>query len=191
VKLAAKGQEYAWTGGEPADRTAINDKIARLQLNTPLAFNRVHPMGYHVTLSRPEPSLGITAQEWRNFVAGRPELKIVYEDEHFITTTLDGDDNLALHYSTGSASVFTKNPSGPRIIEYMASIAPHFGGVVTGDEGETFATEADWGTQSDWDTRKKAQRPRSRWELSRGKRVMVGLLLGVLIFIIKEVFFSR
>ena len=42
-------------------------------------------------------------------------------------------DNRALHYSQGSASVFTKNPEGPRIIQYLSSIAPHFGGVVTGD----------------------------------------------------------
>ena len=109
-------------------------------------------MGYHITLNRPEPSTGISEQEWRDFVTSRPELKIVKETANFITVILDGDDSLALHYSTVDASVFTNNPKGPRIIEYMASIAPHFGGVVTGDEGETFSSRADWGTQSDWDS---------------------------------------
>jgi hypothetical protein len=149
-------------------------------------------MGYHVTLSRPEPSHGITPQEWREFVLSRPELKLSEEDGHFITAILDGDAHLALHYSKGS--VFTKNPEGPRIIQYLASIAPHFGGVVTGDEGETYTTEADWGTESDWDSRMESRTPRRPWwkrELSRRKRLIAGLLLGVLLVIIKEVFFSR
>ncbi len=73
-------------------------------------------MGYHITLKRPEPSTAITKHEWRDFVASRPELKIVKDDPHFITAILDGDDSLALHYSSGDASVFTKNPEGPRII---------------------------------------------------------------------------
>ncbi len=150
-------------------------------------------MGYHITLQRPEPNTGITAQEWRDFVLSRPELKIVEEDERFITAILHGDENLALHYSMGSASVFTKNPEGPRIIEYMASIAPHFGGVVIGDEGETFSSVADWGTQRDWETSTDAGtdgRPWWQWEMSRSKRVIAGLLLGIVFIIIKEVFFS-
>ena len=149
-------------------------------------------MGYHITLSRPEPSTGITAQEWKDFVASRPELKLVDEDTHFITAILDGDENLALHYSSGDCSVFTKNPEGPRIIEYMASIAPHFGGIVTGDEGETFSSAADWGTQSGWDSQTAlVQKPWWQRELSRGWRVILGLLLGVLIIIVREVFFAR
>ncbi len=149
-------------------------------------------MGYHITLRRSESTAGITAQEWRDFVASRPELKLVNEDAHFITAILDGDENLALHYSTGNCSVFTKNPEGPRIIEYMASISPHFGGIVTGDEGETFSSPADWGTQADWDTLPVTV-PKPWWkrELSRGWRVILGLLLGVLIIIIREVFFPR
>lgn len=149
-------------------------------------------MGYHITLTRPEPSAGITAQEWRDFVASRHELKLVYEDTHFITAILDGDENLALHYSSGDRSVFTKNPEGPRIIEYMASIAPHFSGIVIGDEGETFSSAADWGTQNDWDS--QTAPVRKQWwqrELPRGWRVMLGLLLGALIIIIREVFFAR
>lgn len=151
-------------------------------------------MGYHITLRRHEPSPGITPQEWRDFVAGRSELKIVEEDQHFITVVVDGDDSLALHYSPGDASIFTSNPNGPRIIEYMASIAPFFDGVVTGDEGETFSTEADWGTQADWDAQTSIQpTPKPWWkrELSGGKRIVVGLLLGALFFLIKEVFFGR
>jgi len=151
-------------------------------------------MGYHITLRRPEPSPGITAQEWRDFVVGRSELKIVMENQHFITAILNGNDSLALHHSSGDASVFAKNPNGPRIIEYMASIAPFFGGAVTGDEGETYTTEADWGTQADWDARTSIpSTPKPWWkrELSRGKRVVVGLLLGALFFFIKEVFFGR
>ena len=147
-------------------------------------------MGYHITLKRPEPSTGITRQEWRDFVASRPELKIVEDDPHSITAILDGDDTLALHYSSGDASVFTKNPEGPRIIEYMSSIASHFGGVVTGDEGETFSSPADWGTQSDWDGRTIfTEKPWRKRELSRGKRVVLGLLLGVVAIVIKQLFF--
>ncbi len=148
-------------------------------------------MGYHITLSRSEPSTGITAQEWKDFVASRPELKLVDEDTRFVTAILDGDDNLALRYSSGDCSVFIKNPEGPRIIEYMASIAPHFGGIVTGDEGETFSSSADWGTQRDWDSQAAILRkPWWQRELSRGWRVILGLLLGVLIIIIREVFFA-
>jgi hypothetical protein len=143
-------------------------------------------MGYHITLSRPEPSTSITAQEWKDFVASRPELKIVDTGTHFITAILDGDENLALHYSPGDCSVFTKNPEGPRIIEYMASIAPHFGGIVTGDEGETFSSPADWDSQTP-----VVERPWRLRELPRGWRVILGLLLAVLIIIIREVYFSR
>jgi hypothetical protein len=147
-------------------------------------------MGYHITLNRPEPSPGITEQEWRDFVASRPELKIVGEAPDGITAILDGDDSLALHYSRGNASVFTKNPEGPRIIEYMASIAPHFGGIVTGDEGETFSSPADWGTQSDWENQTIiAEKPWWKRELSRGKRVVLGLLVGVVAIVIKQLFF--
>jgi len=147
-------------------------------------------MGYHITLKRPGTSTDISAQEWRDFVASRSELKIVEQDSHFITAILHGDENLALHYSPGDGSVFTKNPEGPRIIEYMASIAPHFGGVVTGDEGETFSSPADWGTQSDWDSRPIfAEKPWWKRELSRGKRVVLGLLLGVVAVVIKQLFF--
>ena len=149
-------------------------------------------MGYHITLSRPEPSRGITAQEWEDFVASRPELERVDGDSHFITAILDGDEDLALHYSPGDCSVFTKNPEGPRIIEYMASIAPHFNGIVTGDEGEIFLSAEDWGTQSDWDRQTAVVRkPWWRRELPRGWRVILGLLLGVLIIIIRGVFFAR
>jgi hypothetical protein len=151
-------------------------------------------MGYHITLSRPKPSPGITAQEWREFVLSRPELKLAEESAHFITAILDGNDNLALHYSQGSASVFTKNPEGPRIIQYLSSIAPHFGGVVTGDEGETYTTAADAGTQSDWDPRLNPCTPPKPWwkrELPRRKRLIAGLLLGVLLVILKELFFPK
>lgn len=111
-------------------------------------------------------------------MASRPELKIVEETPDFITAILDGDDNLALHYSRGDASVFTKNPQGPRIIEYMASIAPHFGGVVTGDEGEIFSSASDWGTQSDWDrpTPKKTFWQR---EFTTGNIIRMAVLLLV------------
>jgi hypothetical protein len=147
-------------------------------------------MGYHITLNRPEPSTGITAQEWRDFVASRTELTLVAEDTHFITAILHGDENLALHYSTGDCSVFTKNPDGPSIIEYMASIAPHFGAIVTGDEGEHFSSPEDWGTQSDWDSQSVlVEKPWWKRELSRGKRVIAGVLLGVVIIIFKQVFF--
>ena len=147
-------------------------------------------MGYSITLNRPEPSTGISEQEWRDFVTSRPELKIVKETANFITVILDGDDSLALHYSTVDASVFTNNPKGPRIIEYMASIAPHFGGVVTGDEGETFSSRADWGTQSDWDSQPIfVEKPWWKRELSGGKKVVLGVLLGVVAIIIKQLFF--
>lgn len=151
-------------------------------------------MGYHITLQRPESSPGITAREWKEFVLSRPELQIVEEDRHFIPAILDGDGPLALHYSTGSASMFTKNPDGPRILEYMTSIAPHLGGVVLGDEGEPFSTEADCGTRNDWGTPTDAGTEENPWwqrELSRGKRVIAGLLLGTLVFIIVEVIRSR
>lgn len=147
-------------------------------------------MGYHITLKRPEPGTGITEQEWRDFVAHRPELTIVEESPHSVSVILDGDDTLALHYSSGDASVFTVNPEGPRIIEYMASIAPHFGGIVMGDEGEAFSSPADWGTQMDWDRQSiVAEKPWWRRELSRGKRVALGLLLGVVAIVIKHLFF--
>ncbi|MGC6456741.1 MAG: hypothetical protein ACON4R_00075 [Akkermansiaceae bacterium] len=149
-------------------------------------------MGYHITLSRRGTSPGITAQEWRDFVTERPELKIVEENEHFITTVLDGDDSLILHHSSGADAVFASSPDGPQIIEYLASIAPIFGGVVTGDEGEVYTNESDWGTQADWDAQasiRSAPQPWRRRELSRGKRLVVGLLLGVLIFLIREVFY--
>lgn len=147
-------------------------------------------MGYHITLKRPEPSRGITAQEWRDFIAIRPELKIVEEDEHFITAILDGDDNLALQYSMGDASVFTKNPEGPRIIEYMASIAPHFGGVVTGDEGETFSSAADWGSQNDWD---RPTRQKTFWqrEFTTGNIIRMAILLLVAAALIYKHFIAR
>ena len=149
-------------------------------------------MGYHITLSRRAAPPGITAQEWRDFVAERSEIEIVEENEHFITTVLDGDDNLILHHSSGDSSVFTSSPTGPRIIEYMASIAPTFGGIVTGEEGETYAADSDWGTQADWDAQdsiRPAPKPWWKRDLSRGKRLVVGLLIGALIFLIGEVFF--
>lgn len=149
-------------------------------------------MGYHITLSRHEPSTGITAQEWKDFVASRPELKMVDTGTNFITAILDGDENLGLHYSPGDCSIFTKNPEGPRIIEYMASIAPHFGGIVTGDEGETFLTEADWGTKDDWSSPKSTtKRPWRQRELPRGWRIILGLLLGILISILFAVISPR
>ena len=117
-------------------------------------------------------------------MTSRPELKIVKETANFITVILDGDDSLALHYSTVDASVFTNNPKGPRIIEYMASIAPHFGGVVTGDEGETFSSRADWDSQPIF-----AEKPWWKRELSGGKKVVLGVLLGVVAIIIKQLFF--
>ena len=123
-------------------------------------------------------------------MTSRLELKIVKETANFITVILDGDESLALHYSTVDASVFTNNPKGPRIIEYMASIAPHFGGVVTGDEGETFSSPADWGTQSDWDSQPIfAEKPWWKHELSGGKKIVLGVLLGVVAIIIKQLFF--
>ena len=139
-------------------------------------------MGYHITLSRPEPHPEITEQEWKSFVRSRPELTPV-EDSAFDTVILNGDINLPLHYANGA--VFTKNPDGPRIIRYMVSIAPHFGGVVTGDEGETFATEADCGTDEEWAS---APLPILWWkrELSRGKRLVLGLILAVVVTVIVE-----
>ena len=91
-------------------------------------------MGYHVTLARRDSETGITEQEWRQFVLGRPELTLIPAEQgaHFITAILDRRDDLALHFCKGE--VFTKNPEGPRIISYMASIAPYFEAVVTGDE---------------------------------------------------------
>ena len=139
-------------------------------------------MGYHITLHRPPPAPGITPREWKDFVHSRSELRLTFESEHFCTVILDEDQNLALHYSTGSASVFTKNPEGPRIIAYMASIATHFEAVVTGDEGESYKDEADWGRQSDW----SVPVSRTRWwrrELPRGMRILLGLAIGVLLFV--------
>ncbi|MFN9712967.1 MAG: hypothetical protein ACK57G_04085, partial [Planctomycetota bacterium] len=147
-------------------------------------------MGYHITLKRPDSGVGITEQEWRDFVASRSELKIAEETPHVIRVILDGDDKLALHYSSGDASVFTRNPEGPRIIEYMASIAPHFGGVVVGDAGETFSSAADWGTQNDWDNQTElVVTPWWKRELSGGKKILLGVLLGVVAILIKQLFF--
>ncbi|GEM_PF-5574239 len=102
-----------------------------------------------------------------------PRIKLVDEDTRFITAILDGDESLALHYSSGDCSAFTKNPEGPRTIEYMVSIAPHLGGVVTGDEGETCSSRADWGTQSDWDSQPIfAEKPWWKRELSGCKKVV-------------------
>ncbi len=149
-------------------------------------------MGYHITLSRPEPSKGITAQEWKDLIASRPELKRVDGDSHFITAILDEDENLALHYSVGDRSVFTKNPEDPRIIEYMASIAPDLGGIVTGDGGEIFSSAEGLGTQRDGDRQTALGRgPWWRRDLSRGWRVLLGLLLGVLIILVRQLFFAR
>lgn len=146
-------------------------------------------MGYHITLSRRPPNPGISALEWKDFVLSRPELKLVDESDHFTTAIVDGDESLALHYTTSSGDVFTKNPNGPRIIAYMASIAPYFDGIVTGDEGETYTTEADWGTQSDWDS-KPSPVPWWKRELPRGKRILLGLLLGVILLVAQQFFAS-
>ena len=139
-------------------------------------------MGYHISLSRPDPHPEITLQEWKAFVGTRPELTPV-EDSAFETVILDGDIDLPLHYADGA--VFTKNPDGPRIIRYMVSIAPHFGGVVTGDEGETFATEADCGTDEEW-VSPSLPVPWWKRELPRGMRIALGLFLGVVLFAIME-----
>ncbi len=139
-------------------------------------------MGYHITLKRPEPSTGISEQEWREFVATRHELKIVDEEAQFITAILHGSDHLVLHYSKADRSVFTKNPEGPKIIEYMASIAPHFGGMVIGDEGETFTSKADWGTQSDWN-RPTQQKTFWQRELTPGNIIRMAILLFVVLFL--------
>lgn len=123
-------------------------------------------------------------------MADHPELEIVDETSHFITATLDGDDSLALHYSSVDASVFTKNPKGPRIIEYMVSIAPHLGGVVTGDEGDIYSSATDCGAQIDWDNPPNfTEMPWWKRELSWGWRVVFGLLLGAFAIIFKQVFF--
>lgn len=139
-------------------------------------------MGYHITLSRPKEQQGITGQEWADFVRGRPELTPV-DNSAFDTVIIDSDMNLALHYADGS--VFTKNPDSPRIIKYMVSIAPHFGGVVTGDEGETFTTEADCGTEEDWASPAVAT-PWWKKELPRGMRFVLGLLIAVAVIAILE-----
>jgi hypothetical protein len=139
-------------------------------------------MGYHITLSRPKAQPQITEQEWKDFVRSRPELTPV-ENSAFDTVIIDGDMNLSLHYVDGA--VFTKNPDGPRIIRYMVSIAPHFSGVVSGDEGEIFSTESDCGTEEDW----VSPAPPVRWwkkELPRGIRIVLGLLLGLVLFAIME-----
>ena len=149
-------------------------------------------MGYHITLARPKPRPPITEEEWRCFVRSRPELTFQPEENgsRFITAILDGHDALSLHYCEGQ--VFTKNPDGPRIIKYLASIAPQLDAVVTGDEGEVYATEADWGTQEDW--MKHSESPKkAMWqkELPRGYRVLLGLLLGGLLILIRHLFFNR
>jgi hypothetical protein len=144
-------------------------------------------MGYHITLSRPKSQPEITEQEWRDFVRTRPELTTV-EDSCFDTVIIDRDMNLALHHVDGS--VFTKNPDGPRIIRYMVSIAPHFGGIVSGDEGEIYATEADCGRESDW----ASQRPALPWwkrEAPRGMRIGLGLVVGVALFALIELFKTK
>ena len=140
-------------------------------------------MGYHITLSRPESQPGISEQEWTDFVRTRPELTKL-EDSAFDTVIVDGNTSLALHYVDGS--VFTKNPEGPKIIRYMVSIAPHFGGLVTGDEGEIFATEADCGTDEEW-TLPSLPAPWWKRELPRGMRIALGLFLGLVVFAIMEV----
>jgi hypothetical protein len=139
-------------------------------------------MGYHITLSRPESQPQITEQEWKSFVVTRPELTPV-EGSAFETVILDGDMNLPIHYADGS--VFTKNPDGPRIIRYMVSIAPHFGGIVTGDEGEAFATEADCGTDEEW-TSPSVPVPWWKRELPRGMRIVLGLFVGLIVFAVME-----
>lgn len=140
-------------------------------------------MGYHITLSRPESQQEITEQEWKSFVSTRPELTPV-EDSAFETVILNGNMNLPLHYANGV--VFTKHPDEPRIIRYMVSIAPHFGGVVTGDEGETFATEADCGTDEEWAS---PGLPIPWWkrELPRGMRILLGLFLGLVVYAVMEI----
>lgn len=144
-------------------------------------------MGYHITLRRPEPQPQISEQEWRDFAVTRPELRII-KDSKFITAIVNGDENIALHYADGS--IFTKNPDGPRIIKYMASIASHFGGVVSGDEGEPYATEADWGTEADWAAR-PSPIPWWKRELPRGMRILIGIFLGLILFAIQEVLISN
>lgn len=145
-------------------------------------------MGYHITLARPKALPGITEQEWRQFVLGRPELTLLpaTQDAHFITAILDGQEHLALHFCKGE--VFTKNPDGPRIISYMVSIAPHFEAVVTGDEGETFATEADWGTRNQWD---QPSPKKSFWrrEFTPGNILRMAILLLVAALLIHKHFF--
>lgn len=139
-------------------------------------------MGYHITLRRPETQPEITEQEWIEFVRTRPELRTV-EDSAFDTVIIDGDVNLALHYASGC--VFTKNPDGPKIIKYMISIAPHLGGVVTGDEGEIYATEADCGAEADWASPSLAV-PWWKREVPRRMRIVLGLLVGVALFAITK-----
>lgn len=146
-------------------------------------------MAYHITLSRPAPLSAITAEEWLEFVSSRPELKLA-DSESFITAILDGDENLTLHYSPGSGSVFTKNPEGPRIIAYMASIAPDLRGVVTGDEGESYTKESDWGTKADWEPRPK-RRPWWRRELSPGKRIILGITIAIVYLVVKDLLASK
>jgi hypothetical protein len=139
-------------------------------------------MGYHITLSRPNSQPAITEQEWRDFVRSRPELKPI-EGSAFDTVIVDGDMNLPLHYANGT--IFTKNPDGPRIIKYMVSIAPHFSGTVSGDEGEVFATEADCGTEEDWNT-PPIPVPWWKKEMPRGMRILLGFLFGLALFVIME-----
>ena len=149
-------------------------------------------MGYIINLERQGTNSTITAQEWRDFVLTRSELQITDETDAFITAILDGNDRLALHHSAGSGSVFTKNPDGPRIIEYMVSIAPFFDAVVTGDEGEHYAAAADWGTQSDWDTPSSTEsKPFWKRELSGPHRLIAGIAFGVILILVKELFFSK
>ena len=68
------------------------------------------------------------------------------------------------------------------------SIAAHFGGNVTGDEGERYSSPEDWGTQSDRDSQTVfVKKPWWKRDLSRGKRVIAGLVLGVVIVVLKAV----
>jgi hypothetical protein len=108
-------------------------------------------MSYDLHIVRGEDTLGnpahrITVEEWVAYVESDAELRFTEEGKPFYSPHLallpqgpeDPEGWPWLSWSSGK--IYAKYPQEPTVRK-MLSIAAHFGGYVTGDEGETYSLD--------------------------------------------------
>ena len=115
-------------------------------------------MGYHITISRnphdPEKD-PIPLEEWERFIAEDDRVeryptvgdnRNVEFDRRSHAVAVKGLDNSWLGWSAGT--IWTGHPDS-ELMKFMLEIAPRFGAMLHGDEGEIYRTPEE--CEMDWD----------------------------------------